>query len=218
VKVDVEVREREYEIGEKGTPVNVLKTGFLLPCVAFYGINPDRGLVFVCHIDCHARGISRIVRDLDVRTGGDRRGFDVYVTSGLNPIERIAAGFLFVWFIEHICQHSPLLAGIAYVGLAYCLFGPMLFGYAQLWWYFRTLARPRFLWGFGRRVEVTVDTSKRVPDHPSFERGNAATISKAKFGFRKESCALAPINRATDMLAAAEAIERRRQSIGVPPL
>lgn len=216
VKADVEVREREYEIGEKGTGVNVLKTGYLLPCIAFYGVNRDRGLVFLCHIDCHARGIDRIARDLKARTDGDRRGFELYVTSGMNPIMRVAAAVFFAFFVKQICHDHKMWADIAYAGVAYAFFGPLLFGYAQLWWHFRTFAKPRFLWGFGGRVEVTVDTSKGIPDRPKFERGTSAESSKSKFEPRKGSCALKPINRTTSMQAATDATERRRRLPGLP--
>ncbi|HDR9083930.1 TPA: hypothetical protein QDA98_006613, partial [Burkholderia vietnamiensis] len=93
----IPVNERDYQIGETGTPLAVLKTGWLFSCLAFYGRDHAKGVSFLCHLDWGNLGMDPMIDELkkserlkDPNTNiADLSGFELYVTSGLNWLTRV---------------------------------------------------------------------------------------------------------------------------------
>jgi hypothetical protein len=51
------VRQRTFAVTTKRDRLSRLRTGYLGPCVAFYGLHAGKGVAFVSHVDGNLRGI-----------------------------------------------------------------------------------------------------------------------------------------------------------------
>ncbi|WP_175773330.1 hypothetical protein [Paraburkholderia phenazinium] len=194
------VRERQYAVGKAGERCQVLKTGYLSTCIAFYGHHKHKKVAFLCHIDAHPFGLGRLVEDVREQAGADLRGFNLYVTSGMSLWLR-----LLVWISPTAVTYLAfsggswskwLWASISAAAFLYYLL-PGLVGYIHLGLAFKTPCLsiknvqilPR------ARVEITVDPSKPEPDDPIPESVNVRRPSKKRFRMREDSCWVNPISQ-----------------------
>ncbi|MEM5292739.1 hypothetical protein VSR82_00090 [Burkholderia sp. JPY481] len=204
------VRERDFEIGIEGTPTQVMKTGWLNSCIAFYGVDAKKGRSFLCHMDLLGRGFDCIIDTVAAHSKQDLSGYDLYVTSGLNRFER--AGYVFLWTAVFWKWFGPVGRTVTVVGLAAWLFGPMAYGYWRLRHRFGHCPTAKFRWGFGlRRVEVTVDASTSVQQEPRFE-SEWPCKTKPKFKPRKGVWWCSKMERASEPVAVTDASVQSRET------
>ena len=100
----VNVRQREYAIGLRGTPASKLVTQNLWTCSGVIGIDDRSGVIFLCHMDtpwCN-RALPALVHELRHHVS-DLSGFRLHTVGGIRP--------LVLW-----------LLGILGLGLALCEF------------------------------------------------------------------------------------------------
>ncbi|WP_157654574.1 hypothetical protein [Burkholderia ubonensis] len=187
------VRERQYAVGKEGERCQVLKTGYLSTCIAFYGNHKDKKIAFLCHMDAHPFGLGRLVQDVRELAGADLRGFNLYVTSGVSlwlrllvcicPTALTCIAFSHGWPGKWLFPFASAAAFLYYLV-------PGLVGYLHLAFAFKT---PRLRIRNVQilpcaRVEITVDPSKSVPDDPVVENVNRRRSSEKRYGMREDSC------------------------------
>jgi len=80
------VRQRQFIVALKGDDENTLVTENIYTCMAFAGIDEDKGVVFLCHLNTFncARGLPQLVDELRKHVN-DLSGFKLYTVAGLHP-------------------------------------------------------------------------------------------------------------------------------------
>lgn len=205
-----DVKERQYEIARRGTQITTLKTGFLSTCIAVYGWNLAKGVGFIWHLDLHPFGLKRVVQHLQVASGDDLDGFDLYMTSGFGFIFRVIAfvilesivfGFKYnyagpvVWISRAILGGSIFFI-VLFNWLKISCDIKRFFGKSAHLPHVRLHDRKAHLMDLLRslrsasfqkaaimlipRVEITVDADEG-PSGPFFELGDAVLSSKSRF-------------------------------------
>ena len=110
----MDVRQREYAIGQRGDPVNsLLITKNIATCTGFMGMHPDRGVVFLCHVDTPActLGFKRLEADLRAKVG-DLSGFHLYTVTGVMLKPLAILGAVMMAFSAALLYEHPLGATI----------------------------------------------------------------------------------------------------------
>ncbi|MEX3845588.1 hypothetical protein [Paraburkholderia sp. BR10882] len=167
------VRQRTFAVTNKENRLSVLRTGYLGPCVAFYGIHTEKGVAFMSHVDGNLRGIDDLAARLKEETNGDLAGFSLYLSTNYTLLARffVLAAILLYFTAVAIVRGVDSLLG--YFGWAAVLLA--------CWWYcFRSVfainryahktfrkwwVKPNNPWQIMGRVEVSVDsTSRGEPD------------------------------------------------------
>lgn len=200
------VRQRQFAIGKRDSRVSAIKTAYLGPCTAFYGVDRHRGLVFLTHLDLHACGLGRLVHELKRHTDGDLSGFEIYLATGMSWWCRLlVAGFL-GWVAHIVTLHSEWSSGAAVVtglGVATFFFWSRATLYLRLW---RSKAfsisdikylKAKRSFGYGR-CGVTLDANSELVQTDPYPDNEAC--SKIRFGARDDSCCLGPISEAKGSL------------------
>jgi hypothetical protein len=84
--MNVEVRQRQYAIGVRGTSSSVLVTENIWTCTGFAGVDDNSGVVFLCHLNTPwcPFAIKDVVTDLRKHVS-DLSGFQLYMVNGINP-------------------------------------------------------------------------------------------------------------------------------------
>lgn len=101
--VTIEVRQREYAIGLRGTDSSVLTTENIWTCTGLVGINQQRGAAFLCHLDTpfSVPGLAKLASDL--QPYGGLGSFTLFWTTGSPPwmtwVMAFAPGFTrhYIW-------------------------------------------------------------------------------------------------------------------------
>lgn len=94
----VRVREAQYAIGLRGESSSKLVTANLQTCIAFSGINHEKGVVFLCHLNspwCAGKLLPSLVADLKKR-GLCLNDFKLYTSIGVNPWPMVVAATIFI--------------------------------------------------------------------------------------------------------------------------
>jgi len=165
------VKQRTFAIAKKGDLKTVLRTGYIGPCVAFYGINVDKGVAFMSHIDGKICGLKSMVEQLKHEADGDLQGFSLYLTTNHTFTLRILALVAIATFLMQWPATCVFDALLVFAMTLYFCFGSVV----QVYW----IARIRFkTWKvvpeipnqiFGR-VEILIDASSTTgPDKPREE-------------------------------------------------
>lgn len=178
------VRQRQYAIAKRGDSQSVLRTGYLGPCVAFYGVNPSKGVAFMSHVDGKVSGLKAMVEQLKLHVDGDLEGFSLYITTNFTCTLRIILLFAAVYFL-YAGWHSDwwLVWFIGFLGGAFLCFGSI----AQIYWVasvrFHTLkVRLNNPWQFSGRVEVSIDASAKTWPSTPIKESRSQSASEALFG------------------------------------
>lgn len=110
-----------YSIADKHS--GPLTTGRIWSCMAIAGVNKEKGIAFLAHLDTPvaAFGVKELFCDVKQVAGGDLKGFELHDISGLHPL---LPGLALVVSI-------PALAFSIYVGVVLALFG-VFFGSTRL--------------------------------------------------------------------------------------
>ncbi|MFM0364525.1 hypothetical protein [Paraburkholderia sediminicola] len=86
-EVTVKVKEAQYAIGLRGERSAKLNTANIETCVAFAGINSEKGVVFLCHLNspwCASKLLPLLIADLE-RLGLSLNDFNLYTSSTVSP-------------------------------------------------------------------------------------------------------------------------------------
>lgn len=162
VKTTLDVKERTFAIAKKGERKTILRSGYLGPCVAFYGINAHKGVAFMSHVDGNIYGMKRMVEQLELEADGDLKGFSLYLTTNYTLAVRVIGlaciiAFIIIWWLLNDVSALVLTTAVLAFWL-YFFFSSIVQIYC--------LARIRFkTWNvvpdtplqFCGRVEVSVD-------------------------------------------------------------
>lgn len=170
----VNVRQRQYAIGLRGSSSSQLTTENFWTCYGFLGIDKRNGIVFLCHLDTFwcAFALPKLVAELSKHAANDLSGFQLYTMTGLRPVGTfglsllaglVAAG-LFGWWA----------AFVGFLGTLLWLCGARLLLKFQLWRLNAFSAKPMFLGysskyrGFGKcGIHVDAD-NKQTPTPYSY--------------------------------------------------
>lgn len=150
----------------KRDPKPVLRTGYIGPCVAFYGVNPDKGIAFMSHIDGNIVGLQEMSKQLDKASNKDLKGFFLFATSNYSWPLRLAILLLpvlghFIGLIS--AAEAAVLIGIS----ALYLFWSLALVYLYALCVFKTArVKTRIPLLCAGRLEVEVDASKAEPSRP----------------------------------------------------
>lgn len=200
------VRQRQFAIGKRGSSVSTVDTAYLGPRIAFYGVDAERGLVFLSHLDFHAVGLDRLISDLKEHTEGDLSGFEVYLTTGMSWWFRLLIAALGGCVAKLVVPHSRW----SVYGAVFTAVGAtILFFWSQITLYYylrksktfsighiRHLKTKRPL-GF-RRSGVKLDANSDLVQTGPY--CDVRADSKSRFEAIEESCVVRPISRAEGSL------------------
>lgn len=84
-----DVRQRTFSVTTAGDKKNVLRTGYIGPCVAFYGRHKDNKVVFMSHVDGNIFGYKNLEAKLKSLTNENLEGFSLYATTNYTISLRI---------------------------------------------------------------------------------------------------------------------------------
>lgn len=153
------VRQGTFAVCKKGDRKSILRTGFIGPCVAFYGINADKGVAFMSHIDGKIFGLKAMVERLDRDAEGDLHGFSLYLTTNYTFTLRILVLALASILLSQLDQLA-VLDGLLIVGILYFFFGSVVQVYLLAVVRFGTWkVVPKNPWQVSGRVEALIDAS-----------------------------------------------------------
>lgn len=166
-----DVRQRTFAVTTKTSRKHILRTGYIGPCVAFYGVN-DKGVAFMAHLDGSIGDSHLLTARLMHETKKDLSGFSLYFTTNYFLLVRLTALAMIVCSYKffpslNLCIWLALLACAA----DWC-FRSIALVYLYSYRTFKTVrVMPREPDGFGFRVEVSVDAAlKSGPARPSIEK------------------------------------------------
>jgi hypothetical protein len=175
--VTVKIKEEQYAIGLRGEPSSKLQTANIQTCIAFSGINREKGVAFLCHINspCGASKILPVlVADLKER-GLSINDFNLYTSIGVSPwLVTLATAAVLASIGLHVISLAPwvVLLGAGLVSLIYWNLKPI-----GLWFALscmRVVANHEFL-GYEfhlpgrRRCRVSVDANPADEQSPVVE-------------------------------------------------
>lgn len=81
----VEVRQREYAIGLRGTASSVLVTENICTCTGLVGVNQHSGAAFLCHLDTPVCVAGLALMERDLRPYGGLGAFSLSWVTGSPP-------------------------------------------------------------------------------------------------------------------------------------
>jgi len=177
------VRQRQFAIAKEGDGKRVLRTGFLGPCVAFYGVNASKGVAFMSHVDGKICGLKTLVEQLKHDADGDLRGFSLFLTTNYTFTLRIIALVLIAVLLWVYGTGPWWLSALFFLMPAAFCFASI----AQIYW----LARIRFKtwkvllnnpWQVSGRVEVSIDASSKTGPNNPIKESRSEDDSKDLFG------------------------------------
>jgi len=157
-----------FAVTTKQEELSILRTGFLGPCVAFYGINEKKGIAFMSHVDANLFGMGGLRDRLKEVAEGDLDGFSLYVTTNYTLTIRVISLILVCTSFRFV-PLAGWLAALAFVVMF--SFASLIQIYVFSAITFKTLCvKPRTPFQIWGRVEVTVDAASKVgPDKPRKE-------------------------------------------------
>lgn len=182
------VRQRHYAVVKAVGEKSVARTGFLGPCVAFYGLNEAKGVAFMAHVDGYVWGLGKLITELKLATGGDLDGFEVALALNYKYCPRVlvlAAGCIWAsWLaVAYVEWYLHILAFLVVAMTVYACFGSALIIHLfSLYWFKRSTIKWRVTDKLYKRAEVEVDSaSQTVLSGPQKDR-LPPKISKGKYG------------------------------------
>ena len=160
----INVNQHTYAIARASDRKNILRTGNLRPCIAFYGIHHGHGVAFMSHIDGKICGIDAMVRTLDEMTGGDLEKFSLYFTTNytiwLRIAVLIAAIVSPVWLQRIPGDHAIFFGGLLLLALGF-LWVSMVQILWCAWFRFNTWkVIPKMKFSFLGAIEASIDASQ----------------------------------------------------------
>lgn len=83
--MSIDVRQRQYAIGRRGTSSSALVTENIATCTGFIGIDKKSGVVFLCHLDTFrcCLNLPDLVADLRNHVD-DLSGFELFTVGGIS--------------------------------------------------------------------------------------------------------------------------------------
>lgn len=143
-----------------GTDEFGLKTGYLGPCVAFYGRNRTNGVSFMAHIDGSLAGIDSLTTQLQKESCNRLQDFDLYVCSNYTLWLRFFALMAPIAWAVSLWSQGSCVTGAA-IGLAVAIGDFSFTSLIKICRYskktFDKYPRPCMPWQVCGRVEVESD-------------------------------------------------------------
>lgn len=189
--MSIKVREAQYGIAIREYTSCELDTASLQTCVAFAGVNREKGIGFLCHLNspkCASKLLPELIKDLR-HAGLNLHDFKLYTASGLNTwpwifvVTALSAGLLQNIFA--LCK-QPVASWMLYTVGACIAAGYFFSKRIGLWFALRRLgasAIERKFIGYaycgtvGRsRGRVLVDISKQGEEEPKLRHYKAEKL------------------------------------------
>lgn len=182
-----DVRQRTFAVARKFDPKTILRTGFLGPCVAFYGINPNKGVVFMSHIDGRVCGLESMVDELKHAADGDIQGFNLYLTTNYTFSLRLVVLALLALVASLLPGPDAYLFSGIFSVFFYLFFGSIIQIYIfSLYWFRTWKVLPKNPFQLFGRVEVSVDACSVIG--PGEPRQDMLADSKARYKAHSGFC------------------------------
>lgn len=97
------VKQRSFCVITKHSEFPILlRTGYIGPCVAFYGFNERQGVAFMAHIDGNVRGVGKLMERLKEAANGDLEGFSLYAATNWSLIWLSSVSLISIMLIAAI--------------------------------------------------------------------------------------------------------------------
>ena len=151
----IAVRQRAYALLTPSSVETKLETRRISFCTAFVGVNKEKGIAFLCHLDLptSTNAIDEICEALRTKHGG-MHGFELYAVSRLGPFKRSLLALAFVWMFWEILGFDgaaiSLVTSIASVVTLWLLLWPQAMIYSAAWRHFKKKVAWRNPKGIGR--------------------------------------------------------------------
>jgi len=204
----VAVRQREYALGERGTTSSRLRTGNISTCMAFAGVDEEKGLVFLCHLDgfwCMP-ALKELANELQSR-GDDLAGFRLYSVAGVDP---------WVWYSMMLLSMPMALRGW-WIAAAIFLAVGIMFSTTRMTFHIAlknlrafktkpTPLRPSSRYWFLRRTEVIVDANLGGRPEPTWYKKEFGEPHPSKFRMTRSPLSAARVDPNRTVWRASRAI------------
>ena len=151
----IAVRQRAYALLTPSSLATKLETRKINFCTAFVGVNKEKGIAFLCHLDVptSTNAIDEICEALRTEHGG-MDGFELYAVSRFGPFKRSLFALGIVWFFWEIVGFNSaalaLITSIASLVTLWLFLWPQLMMYCAAWRHFKKKVAWRSPKGIGR--------------------------------------------------------------------